>query len=92
MFFTFFKYKETSESEKVAGDKPKVDVTDLTRYIPLQRLGNRRDVSDSVLFLASELSSYMTGQALLVDGGVFAILPNWMPMDPDFMKHWTAKF
>ena len=37
---------------------------------PLRRLARPEDVAGPVLFLASELSSFMTGQVLLVDGGL----------------------
>lgn len=37
---------------------------------PLRRLAEPEDVAGPVLFLASELSSFMTGQVLLVDGGL----------------------
>lgn len=37
---------------------------------PLRRLARPVDVAGPVLFLASELSSFMTGQVLLVDGGL----------------------
>lgn len=37
---------------------------------PLRRLASPQDVAGPVLFLASELSSFMTGQVLLVDGGL----------------------
>jgi len=60
--------------------------------IPLQRLGTRQDVSNTVLYLASDLSSYVTGQTILADGGMFAIVPNWMPLFPEFVASWTAKF
>jgi NAD(P)-dependent dehydrogenase (short-subunit alcohol dehydrogenase family) len=63
-----------------------------TKSIPLQRYGKPQDISNSVLFLSSELSSYMTGQTILVDGGMFAIAPNWLTYSEDFMKKWTAKF
>lgn len=38
--------------------------------IPLQRLGTTKDVADAVLFLVSDASSYITGQVLVVDGGM----------------------
>lgn len=37
--------------------------------VPLGRMGNETDVVDSVLFLLSSQSSYITGQVLVVDGG-----------------------
>jgi NAD(P)-dependent dehydrogenase (short-subunit alcohol dehydrogenase family) len=39
---------------------------------PLGRLGEPEDVANAVLFLASEESSWMTGQCLIVDGGFSA--------------------
>ena len=38
--------------------------------VPLGRTGNPQDVANVVLFLASPLASYMTGQALNVTGGM----------------------
>jgi 3-oxoacyl-[acyl-carrier protein] reductase len=38
--------------------------------IPMQRLGQPHEVADAVAFLASERSSYITGQVLVVNGGL----------------------
>ena len=42
---------------------------ELTSLVPAGRLGRPGEVVGSVLFLASELSSFITGQVLYVDGG-----------------------
>ncbi|MGQ0765177.1 MAG: 3-oxoacyl-[acyl-carrier-protein] reductase [Gemmatimonadota bacterium] len=44
--------------------------TTLTTQIPLERLGTPHDVAGAVLFLASDLASYITGQVIVVDGGM----------------------
>ena len=38
--------------------------------IPLKRFGTSKEVSSVVLFLLSEAAGYMTGQVLLIDGGL----------------------
>lgn len=43
----------------------------LVRDIPLQRLGDSRDIAAAVLFLASEQGAYITGQTLHVNGGMY---------------------
>lgn len=40
------------------------------RRIPLRRLGTPEDMAGAAMFLASPLSSYITGQTLVVDGGL----------------------
>jgi 3-oxoacyl-[acyl-carrier protein] reductase len=42
----------------------------LGKQIALERLGKPQDVAAAVAFLASDLSSYITGQVLVVDGGM----------------------
>lgn len=57
---------ETSMTE-ILKDEVKEEIA---KNIPLKRMGNVQDVANVVKFLASEDSSYMTGQVLHVDGGM----------------------
>ncbi len=43
---------------------------EITKNIPLKRVGTAKDVANVVKFLASEDSSYITGQVICVDGGL----------------------
>jgi 3-oxoacyl-[acyl-carrier protein] reductase len=44
---------------------------ELRKLIPMERLGRPGDVAEAVLFLVSEESSYITGQVLNVNGGIY---------------------
>ena len=46
--------------------------TGLTQHIPLQRVAHPQEVAKAIRFLATEESSYITGQILPVDGGLTA--------------------
>lgn len=62
----------------VATDINKDDLADpekrkyMEGRIPLGRLGRPEDIASVVAFLASDMAGYMSGAALLVDGGAFA--------------------
>lgn len=57
----------TTDMTNVLPEKVK---TDVLGAIPLRRFGKAEEVAEVVCFLASEQSSYMTGQVLMVDGGL----------------------
>jgi NAD(P)-dependent dehydrogenase (short-subunit alcohol dehydrogenase family) len=58
---------ETDMTKSIRDDPAEMKST-LAR-IPLKRLGQPADVAGAALFLASEDSSYITGQLIVVDGG-----------------------
>jgi NAD(P)-dependent dehydrogenase (short-subunit alcohol dehydrogenase family) len=52
-----------------AADDPDAVVAEYEPAAPLRRMGTAREVANCVVFLASEEASFITGAALLVDGG-----------------------
>jgi len=57
------------ETDMTAAMTPEARDT-LSGQIPLERLGTPNDVAGAVTFLVSDLASYITGQVLVVDGGL----------------------
>jgi 3-oxoacyl-[acyl-carrier protein] reductase len=57
---------QTAMTDKLTEDQKKMQ----TDYIGLGRLGQPDDVANTVLYLASDLSSYVTGQVIAVDGSL----------------------
>ena len=49
----------------------------LDKHILLNRYGNGNDVANAILFFASDNASYITGQTLVVDGGITKHNPTW---------------
>lgn len=59
---------ETAQNKVLYENHEWVDY--LVDRIPLKRPGEPHDLDGAIVFLASELSRYITGQTLLVDGGI----------------------
>jgi len=72
----------TAQNNVLYEDKAWVEY--LTDRIPLKRPGKLDDLDGAVVFLASESSRYITGQTLLVDGGIStgAMRATLPPKDP----------
>ena len=57
---------DTSMTKSIPEDKRK----NLESHIAMGRVGSAQDVANVIVFLASDLSSYVTGQVIGVDGGL----------------------
>ncbi|MEO5975962.1 MAG: SDR family NAD(P)-dependent oxidoreductase [Chryseolinea sp.] len=63
-------YIQTPMSKEI--DSPEFVQEFVDRYIPLNRTGEVDDIAPAFLFLASDESSFMTGQTIIIDGGQLA--------------------
>jgi NAD(P)-dependent dehydrogenase (short-subunit alcohol dehydrogenase family) len=54
----------------MAGDEKKQFAEGLVAQIPLGRFGKPEEIAKAVLFLASDDASFMTGEEIVVDGGM----------------------
>ena len=43
----------------------------LLKTIPMEKMGTGEDVANGVVFLASEISKYITGETLHINGGMY---------------------
>lgn len=57
---------DTAMTAEVTDDSRKL----ITRRTPLGRLARVEEIADSVMYLVSDSSSFVTGQTLVVDGGI----------------------
>lgn len=56
-----------TDMTKAVSDKAKED---FLKMIPMEKAGEANDIAEAVLFFASDKSKYITGQVLVVDGGL----------------------
>jgi 3-oxoacyl-[acyl-carrier protein] reductase len=64
--------KELARARSSASGKTEQEIFDAwAADAPLRRLGEPRELAETVVWLASERASYVTGQTVLVDGGMY---------------------
>jgi 3-oxoacyl-[acyl-carrier protein] reductase len=64
--------KELAAARSSASGKSEQEVFDSwAADAPLKRLGEPREVAETIVWLASDAASYITGQTILVDGGMY---------------------
>jgi 3-oxoacyl-[acyl-carrier protein] reductase len=64
--------KELARTRAAASGKTEQELVDAwAADAPLKRLGDPREVAETIVWLASERASYVTGQTVLVDGGLY---------------------
>ena len=64
--------KELAAARASASGKSEQEIFDgWAADAPLKRLGEPREVAETIVWLASERASYITGQTVLVDGGMY---------------------
>ncbi len=56
-----------TDMTKAISDKAKEE---FMKLIPMERAGSAQDIANAVAFFASDMSKYITGQTLVVDGGL----------------------
>ncbi len=62
-----------TEGMKQYGD----DLDELAKFVPMGRMGTAEEVADTIAFLASPAASYITGQTIVIDGGIENTHASW---------------
>jgi NAD(P)-dependent dehydrogenase (short-subunit alcohol dehydrogenase family) len=70
------------DTERTRGDQADFAET-WAALTPLRRIGTPDDIASAVEFLLSDRASFISGQTLWVDGGLFTQAP-WPTSDTDF--------
>ena len=64
--------QELAQVRALAAGKSSQEICDAwASETPVRRLGNPKEIADVILWLASERASYVTGQTILADGGIY---------------------
>jgi enoyl-[acyl-carrier protein] reductase III len=69
---------ETISARRSLGAEYDAMAERMVRVIPLHRSGSPQDVADLITFLASPQASYITGQSIVIDGGMSVLATGWL--------------
>jgi 3-oxoacyl-[acyl-carrier protein] reductase len=69
---------ETVSARRTLGADYDTMAERMRRAIPVHRSGSPRDVADLVAFLASPRAGYITGQSIVIDGGISVLGTAWI--------------
>ena len=69
--YSFMTYPESAEQKFNTAEKAYMSEM-REKLIPLKRIGKPQDIANSIIFLLSDQSSYVTGTEIIVDGGITA--------------------
>ena len=70
------RYIESDMTRRLRVEQPHL-VKIMNEAAPLQRIGNRNDLTGAFVYLLSDSSSYTTGIDMLVDGGLHSGRIEW---------------
>ena len=62
-------YTQSPLLDRLLNTKPDMDKI-LLNYVPMKRFAESKEIAQACLWLASEQNTYMTGQAIILDGGI----------------------
>ncbi len=80
---------ETPMTERAFSIEPVIEA--ITEMTPLGRVGSPQDIANAVLYLCSELGSYVTGHTLAVDGGASLLALPTPQIYADVGRRWQER-
>lgn len=66
---------EWAAEQEVGKERIEEKIREWGSVVPMKRIGTIEDVGNLVVFLASDLASFITGVCILIEGGLSAMLP-----------------
>ncbi len=70
--------------DRIAEEITNEELAELERIHPMGRIGNPEDIANAVVYLSSNLASFVTGECLVVDGGRTSVLQDDLYLDDSF--------